>query len=1540
MADMVEQLGLGIVLSLEDNFTQESTNALDSFNRLQNGAENLVSSIQNQMLNMRNIMMTGFTFKELGESVENSGQKMLKSLEDMGKGFIKVNADYQTAQAQLLTSFKGNAQEASKAFDWIRDYSANTPFEVSGMVTAFQKLKSSGIDIRDSFKDATGETRTLAEAIGDLSTRNMGGTGGVSGMGYAIQEAWAGQFRSLVQRFDVAKQDLEGMKKYAGTDAQKFSEEFIKVAEKYAPNAMRNMGGTWQQTMSNMHDMWNNFVYDLGKTGVFTNMNLALADMQKTLNATFSDKRLINGLGQAINDIVQPILWLAKGLAHVIVLMSDFTASHPMLAKVVLGFMGIAGAVLTVTGFLMKMAGGVLLAIASLSMLQLNMQLMGAQGLTMMSAFGGLGQAVGAFASKLGILGLAGTGLFVAWEKDLGGLKTSVTTAFSTIVDSVNVTKMALANGFDLKKAFGDYSMKATIKMPPLVQMFSSKFLKIVAISKAFWDVITGHFDNGVMHFSKQDWDLFKATGIEGLVRGMVYAREKIDMFFKGFTEGLGTAVELVKSYLGIIWLPIKAIYDAVEDYAQKHPNGLLGSLFLSEKGADVGTADALADRMERIGKVLGTITGLLVGMKIVSTLNGIISKPFKGLFSTLGKVGTKIDEVKTKLMGFSAGGTGLSIAQKVLGKPITQKGLAVAQHFKDHDRTTQGVVRRDGKYNTVGKGNVDPTYYQYHAKQQLGDGEELQVKRRSAFAKMFLGEQYYAKGANGSRRSIGSFGGILHMDRDDRNIRNMATNMFSRTQAPIDNSVEGQRYRVNVGDPVAQLKNMGGIESLRARQNALQGQIGQTVRSTTALSNSQYDRYASVRQRAMGADYAGLANQARTGNFNSMQDMLRYQQYQRVGFDERNLSASERLVSGSQAGGAINNFLRQQRAQTQVQGNADYQRLTRQARTGANLNQNVFADNRQNAVSRALFGQRLYTVSQDARGNYNREDVGRRGGLLRRQSNDMRYSNTSTVGNFLRNNRATQAVVGAGQRATGAVRGAVGAVGSRIASTTPVSRITAGAGAVGARVSGLGSSIMSSALMGRMMGAGARVGGLARGADARLQRAGFRGVGARVNAVTSRVAGNFRSGGVRGTVAGVARTATQGAGAVARGAGRFMFGSTVTNAQGQQVRRAGAVQRVAGGAIRGVGAVGRGIGAVGGLAMRAMPYVALGSMAYKGISNMGAGKTAEQKKQLGVSADAGNFQTGMAVAKKAVAGMDFSKMWATFKKEGGGAFNQLIEIAKVAWTKLKPMLPQIMSEAWEGIKAMAGVAWEWIKTDGVQLLGQMADGAMKLLGVAWEWIKTDGATMFGQFVGDALVWIGELGAHIIKNLPEYLMEAVQLAGTVLSGLLDLGISIFSGLAGVVKDAFFGALEGLGNFLLGALSSTIRAVPVIGNQVADFLSLPAHHGGLWMSDNEHMAVIRKDETVLPPDVSKELNSIVKAPSKSTAPIVSGRRGGGAGSIDNSMSVAKAEIIVQATGVSQADARTQALKIWEEFRKIKREKQLRGYSDVGDGELAF
>ena len=162
---------------------------------------------------------------------------------------------------------------------------------------------------------------------------------------------------------------------------------------------------------------------------------------------------------------------------------------------------------------------------------------------------------------------------------------------------------------------------------------------------------------------------------------------------------------------------------------------------------------------------------------------------------------------------------------------------------------------------------------------------------------------------------------------------------------------------------------------------------------------------------------------------------------------------------------------------------------------------------------------------------------------------------------------------------------------------------------------------------------------------------------------------------------------------------------------------------------MRGVGAVGRGIGAVSGLAMRAMPFVALGSMAYKGISNMGAGKTAEQKKQLGVSADAGNFQTGMAAAKKAVAGMDFTKLWASFKKEAGGAFTQLIEIAKVAWTKLKPMLPQIMSEAWEGIKAMAGVAWEWIKTDGVQLLGQMAEGAMQLLGVAWECIYRDWET-------------------------------------------------------------------------------------------------------------------------------------------------------------------------------------------------------------------
>ena len=87
-----------------------------------------------------------------------------------------------------------------------------------------------------------------------------------------------------------------------------------------------------------------------------------------------------------------------------------------------------------------------------------------------------------------------------------------------------------------------------------------------------------------------------------------------------------------------------------------------------------------------------------------------------------------------------------------------------------------------------------------------------------------------------------------------------------------------------------------------------------------------------------------------------------------------------------------------------------------------------------------------------------------------------------------------------------------------------------------------------------------------------------------------------------------------------------------------------------------------------------------------------------------------------------------------------------------------------------------------------------------------------------------------------------------------------------------------------------------------------------------MSPNEHTAVIRKDETVLPPDKSRKLDSFLNGVGR-----------GGVGQSDNSINIEKVEIVVQADKLSRTDARAQAQMILEEFKKLQKEKNIRQYA---------
>ena len=79
---MLDQLGLGIVLTMKDDFTPQANKAVQSMDRMTRSAEQLERDMQRSMSNLQNIMLAGFSLNQVGGEFERTGKKILGAIQD------------------------------------------------------------------------------------------------------------------------------------------------------------------------------------------------------------------------------------------------------------------------------------------------------------------------------------------------------------------------------------------------------------------------------------------------------------------------------------------------------------------------------------------------------------------------------------------------------------------------------------------------------------------------------------------------------------------------------------------------------------------------------------------------------------------------------------------------------------------------------------------------------------------------------------------------------------------------------------------------------------------------------------------------------------------------------------------------------------------------------------------------------------------------------------------------------------------------------------------------------------------------------------------------------------------------------------------------------------------------------------------------------------------------------------------------------------------------------------------------------------------
>jgi len=209
----------------------------------------------------------------------------------MGVFAVKSAADMEKMRVSLDTSFKGNAEEAKKAFDTINEFTAKTPFQLEEVMTGFIKLKNMGLDPSKRALTSYGDT---ASAMG--KSLNM--------MVEAVADAATGEFERLKEFGIKASQEgdkvtftFRGVKTTVKKDAKEIEKYLIGLGETEFAGGMEKQSKTLYGIISTLKDQ----------------ITLTMASVAEESGALEIVKKIVNDLATAIDNNKGKVIAWIKG---------------------------------------------------------------------------------------------------------------------------------------------------------------------------------------------------------------------------------------------------------------------------------------------------------------------------------------------------------------------------------------------------------------------------------------------------------------------------------------------------------------------------------------------------------------------------------------------------------------------------------------------------------------------------------------------------------------------------------------------------------------------------------------------------------------------------------------------------------------------------------------------------------------------------------------------------------------------------------------------------------------------------------------------------------------------------------------------------------------------------------------------------------------------------------------------------------------------------------------------------------------------------
>jgi len=186
---------------------------------------------------------------------------------------VKANTQYQKLNASLET-VTGSAESADRAFMQIKEFAAETPFQLGQVVDSFIKLKAMGLDPSQQALMSYGNT---ASAMGKSLNQMI----------EAVADATVGEFERLKEfgikassEGDRVKFTFQGVTTEIEKNAQEIQQYLLDIGQTQFAGAMEKQMNTLGGVFSNLEDSFFNLAISIGEAG----LNDLVMDFAKATN--------------------------------------------------------------------------------------------------------------------------------------------------------------------------------------------------------------------------------------------------------------------------------------------------------------------------------------------------------------------------------------------------------------------------------------------------------------------------------------------------------------------------------------------------------------------------------------------------------------------------------------------------------------------------------------------------------------------------------------------------------------------------------------------------------------------------------------------------------------------------------------------------------------------------------------------------------------------------------------------------------------------------------------------------------------------------------------------------------------------------------------------------------------------------------------------------------------------------------------------------------------------------------------------------------